>query len=413
MSDLVATGAAAKPAPDPVGLAADAPSFPRAWRVARVVIGLGYLVAAAVCAFVLPGGHPFSLLAIPAAMLFLVGDNINLWQGESFVSCQQGAFVLLCFAMPLNLVPLALIVLEAIWTPKEWRWKPSHVYVAGVNSWTGFAAPVLLSVLAPGSASWHHWMAYLAAFGGQFVLSELLYLSRCHLRNARVDLTEAALAVTVDAGLTPIGLAAATDLHTSSGGAFAIMIGATALLAVAGHEHRHRTVQTGRALRDPMTGLANRALFEETLTACESRCRREQEHAAVLLVDLDDFKLINDTLGHHAGDEALRAFADGLRGSVRAIDTPARLGGDEFAVILAEPIDLDGAGRVAEKLKQRFAQPIRLTTGQNLTIGFSSGFALFGYEISAQDATMQADVELYAHKRSRKHSDPHEAPRTR
>jgi diguanylate cyclase (GGDEF)-like protein len=400
MSDLVALGAPSAASVDPAS-ATPGPEAGLRWRAAWLVFGPSYLLAATVCAFVLPEGHSFSVTAPVAAVLFLVGDRINLGHGSS-VSCAQGALVLLCFTVPLNLIPLALLALQTLGTPRYGRRPALQLLAGGFNSWMGFAAPVLLAVLAPEPASWHHWPAYLVAFSAQLALAELVYVSGCHICGASANPAEIVSALTADAGLTPIGLAAATDLHASPGGALAIMVGATALMALAGHEHEQRRVQTGRALRDPMTGLANRALFEETMAACESRCRRKQEHAAVLLVDLDDFKPINDTLGHHAGDEVLCAFADGLRDVVRAIDVPARLGGDEFALILAEPMELDGAEHVVEKLRQHFASPISLTAGQRIKVGFSIGVALFGGEISAQEATVEADAKLYANKRSRK-----------
>jgi GGDEF domain-containing protein len=87
------------------------------------------------------------------------------------------------------------------------------------------------------------------------------------------------------------------------------------------------------AFHDPLTGLANRALFGDRVTHALARRRPTSERAAVLFIDLDDFKLVNDSLGHAAGDVLLTAVAERIRACLRPQDTAARLGGDEFAVL--------------------------------------------------------------------------------
>lgn len=365
--------------------------------------GISYLIAAAVCALVLPPGHPISLLAPAAAILLVVSSRFYVQLSWGWIGCQQAAFVLLAFTLPLNFVPMAAFFCLLV---GERDAKPTTHYVlsSAANSWYALIASVLLAALAPGAANWHQWPAYAAAFGGEALISPLISAARGAVRKAPLVLTEELTVIAVDVSLALIGLAAAVELHSAPGGALALMAGTTGLLALLNHEHGQRRVQTERALKDPLTGLANRTLFSESGAACEARCRRSDQHAALLLIDLDDFKLINDTYGHQAGDEALLAFANGLRQATRAIDVPARLGGDEFAVIVAEPIAPGAARHAAETLRQRLARPARLSNGETVPIRFSIGFALFGSQSSLEDAILQADAALYADKRSRKTS---------
>ena len=105
-----------------------------------------------------------------------------------------------------------------------------------------------------------------------------------------------------------------------------------------------------QAMTDPLTGLANARSFDPLVERELATARRDGRPAAVLMLDLDHFKAFNDAHGHPAGDEALRAFARAVRGSLRETDTAARYGGEEFAILLRNT-DLVGAVTVAEKLR--------------------------------------------------------------
>ena len=130
-----------------------------------------------------------------------------------------------------------------------------------------------------------------------------------------------------------------------------------------------------RAMHDPLTGLPNRALALDRLEGALARRRRDGRAVAVLLADLDQFKLVNDSMGHRAGDDLLVALAPRLHDAVRPADTVARLGGDEFLVVCEQ---LDGpheAIRVAERVAQAINQPIVLAAGEHF-ITASIGIAV-------------------------------------
>jgi len=153
------------------------------------------------------------------------------------------------------------------------------------------------------------------------------------------------------------------------------------------------------AFFDPLTRLANRAqFFERTRQAIDRRA----DHAgslAVLYLDLDNFKVVNDSLGHAAGDELLVVVAERLRQSVRPTDTVARLGGDEFTVLLEDVADLAEARHVAERIAQQLKAPIALQS-RHVTISGSIGIALCGSDESTEPGELlkAADVALYAAK---------------
>ncbi len=154
------------------------------------------------------------------------------------------------------------------------------------------------------------------------------------------------------------------------------------------------------AHHDPMTGLPNRRLFEDRLIQALAVAARARRKLALLYVDLDGFKEINDTLGHRAGDELLKALSERLSTTVRGGDTIARLGGDEFAVIQVELRTPPDAAILAERLMTAMATPVRV--GQHdVVIGASVGIALFPDDGStADELRANADVALYAAKSS-------------
>src|SRR5450759_833236 len=158
------------------------------------------------------------------------------------------------------------------------------------------------------------------------------------------------------------------------------------------------------AFHDPLTGLANRALFTDRLDHAIELHRRELRPLAVLLLDLDDFKHVNDSLGHPVGDELLIRVAERLRASLRAVDTVARLGGDEFAVLI-EGGDIDPR-RVADRVQASFEMPFDVGV-ESLRMQASIGLATDSpelRELTAIDLLRYADLAMYQAKNAGKHS---------
>jgi diguanylate cyclase (GGDEF)-like protein/PAS domain S-box-containing protein len=155
------------------------------------------------------------------------------------------------------------------------------------------------------------------------------------------------------------------------------------------------------ALHDPLTGLPNRHLFMERLGRALMRFqRREGGLFAVLFLDLDRFKVVNDSLGHHVGDELLQVIAERLRASVRLNDTVARFGGDEFAVLLEELVDADEATQIAGRLGQTLSAPVNLG-GYEVFTSASIGIALCSSGLDRPEYLLRnADVAMYRAKGS-------------
>jgi diguanylate cyclase (GGDEF)-like protein len=152
------------------------------------------------------------------------------------------------------------------------------------------------------------------------------------------------------------------------------------------------------AQHDSLTGLPNRALFDDRLQQAIALARRDQTHVALLFVDLDDFKTVNDTWGHHVGDLLLRDAAKRLEACVRNADTVGRLGGDEFVVLLPFLEEERDALLVAEKICHALRQPFDLD-GRNLVISASIGVAVYPEHGSDElKLSQSADAAMYLAK---------------
>jgi len=155
-----------------------------------------------------------------------------------------------------------------------------------------------------------------------------------------------------------------------------------------------------QAYHDALTKLPNRALFDDRLTLAIAQAERAETAVAVLFLDLDRFKTVNDTLGHEVGDELLRAVADRIESSVRKQDTVSRLGGDEFTIILTGLQSSEYAGKVAQTIIENVRQPLEIQ-GYDLQISTSIGISLYPDDGTSVTALKRnADAAMYAAKES-------------
>jgi diguanylate cyclase (GGDEF)-like protein len=170
------------------------------------------------------------------------------------------------------------------------------------------------------------------------------------------------------------------------------------ILSAAVERHRREALTRHQALHDPLTGLPNRTLALDRLDLALARRRREDIGVAMLMLDVDRFKIINDSLGHAVGDEVLVALGERLREALRPSDTVARLGGDEFVVVCELPDDVHQVVELAERIGCAVSKPLRLDSGEHvLTASIGIAIAELPSDTSAS-LLRDADVAMYRAK---------------
>jgi diguanylate cyclase (GGDEF)-like protein len=153
------------------------------------------------------------------------------------------------------------------------------------------------------------------------------------------------------------------------------------------------------ALHDPLTGLANRYLLEDRMKQTLSQALRHSESGAVFFLDLDHFKIINDSLGHAVGDHLLKQVANRLKDLLRKDDTVSRFGGDEFILLLPRIKGLNDAARLAKKIQQALAEPFE-AEGSEVYLSFSIGISLYPHDSCEMKNLIQnADMAMYEAKK--------------
>ena len=158
-----------------------------------------------------------------------------------------------------------------------------------------------------------------------------------------------------------------------------------------------------QASHDSLTGLPNRAFFEGRLSRSVRNAERQQDHLALLFLDSDHFKQINDSLGHAVGDEVLISVANRVRAQLREHDLVARLGGDEFAVLLTPLHSREDAQRIAEKIVASMRLPVQLEDGNSLVTSLSVGIAYYPDDGRDPASLLNAaDAAMYQAKRNRR-----------
>lgn len=182
-------------------------------------------------------------------------------------------------------------------------------------------------------------------------------------------------------------------------GGVAAILGILIAIFVIRHVTKQAIQLEHQALHDELTGLANRLLFQDRLQSSILRGQRQAISFSTILIDLDDFKAVNDSLGHNVGDMLLQEVSRRLKNNVRKVDTVARLGGDEFVVIL-ESLDHEQVIQFAEKLVAAIREPF-LLAGHEINVGISMGIA--SYPEHSHDSTTlinRADIAMYEAKRN-------------
>ena len=160
-------------------------------------------------------------------------------------------------------------------------------------------------------------------------------------------------------------------------------------------EKRLRDELERLASLDPLTELPNRRVFADRVDHHLRRARRDGgQLGAVLFADLDDFKTLNDTLGHQAGDDVLRAVAQRIASCLRPGDTASRFGGDEFAILLEDPLDHEAVRKVAERIRTRIVDPLKVVD-RLVTPSVSLGITRLTREHDADRALSEADLAMY------------------
>lgn len=169
------------------------------------------------------------------------------------------------------------------------------------------------------------------------------------------------------------------------------------------HQKRENASLLHQATHDSLTGLPNRSLFEARLAQAIRLGDAQNERFALLYLDCDRFKQINDSLGHAAGDDVLVALARRVQHQLRPMDLVCRLGGDEFAILLAPLHHEREVREVMLRIQQAMAAPVVLGDGRHLEVGVSVGFAMYPEQgLTADELLQQADSDMYQAKRQRR-----------
>ena len=218
----------------------------------------------------------------------------------------------------------------------------------------------------------------------------MMILAGATLLSPAVLLLQASMGTTADVPVIAIGTLLLFSLVLAR-----LFLAVSDLRRTLGERQKLEAELKRQALHDPLTGLANRVLFADRL---QHALARRRELIAVLYLDLDDFKTVNDTLGHEAGDAVLAETAKRLVAAVRPQDTVARLGGDEFAILLEDSPDLRVAAQVAERLLSTLTTPTELA-GRLIVIRASIGISLgLSGTTDAPAMLREADIAMYLAK---------------
>ncbi|MFF7855870.1 EAL domain-containing protein [Streptomyces sp. NPDC007904] len=396
------------------------PALPTAVvAAAGFVLGAGFLRAFTDGHALFPSGTVGWSLAVLTGII--VGHLVMLgrsrwWGGTGSGAALTLAVLLLYGWVPAGMVSLTVVVLVGVARRGRWRQGVLH----GAVDLLGIGAGALVlaafgsvpSVESPSTPD--TWTLYTAP-GVVLVAAAYLAVTRFllwYLHAPRAGLPTVARTALVRQGLTAVALLGIAPLVCVVADAEPVLLPLFSIPLIA----LDSTLWIARAraeeqLRDPLTGLPNRQWLLERTWAALDDAERIGARAALMLIDLDRFRSVNDTLGHLAGDRLLLQIADRLRLALPRGAEAARLGGDEFAVLLPVADSTTSATRVARGLVAAFSSPLDLD-GLTLVLEASAGVAVFpDHAVDAEGLLRRADVAMYQAKRDRTGVEVYESKR--
>jgi len=356
--------------------------------IGTAISSIPYLAIAIGLAVFAHSPRAFTTVDVVVLVVFCVLIRLEYRVGVGSAVAGQLAFVPMLFLMPLNLIPLAVCIGSVIGTVvlAFTGQKPTLCPNAFGTSW--FTLPPVLLLMATGEKpfAWHSWPLYALAV----LLQSLADLGPAAIYERVVNNTElrplAGVLATVygfDFLLTPVGMLAASE----GGFAFLGLLPFTVVLWLLSRERDSRLDAETLARLDDLTGAANRRSFEDRLAVEQARAGRSGSELSICMLDLDHFKIYNDTFGHPAGDDLLRRVTESWTSALRPEALLARLGGEEFGLILPDASP-DAAETVIERLRR--VTPVEVT--------FSAGIAAWDGEESLTEVVQRADAALYRAK---------------
>ncbi|MEU3946676.1 bifunctional diguanylate cyclase/phosphodiesterase [Streptomyces sp. NPDC029526] len=396
------------------------PALPTAIvAAAAFVLGAGFLYA-------FTGGHalfPSGTVGWSLAVLtgIIVGHLVMLgrsrwWGGTGSGAALTLAVLLLYGWVPAGMVSLTVVVL--VGTARRGRWRQGVLHGAVDLLGIGAGALVLAafgSVPSVESPSAPDTWSFATAFEVVLVAVAYLAVTRTlfwYLHTPRAGLPTVARTALVRQALVAVALLGIAPLICVVADAKPLLLPLFAIPLIA----LDSTLWIARAraeeqLRDPLTGLPNRQWLLERIWTALDDAERIEARSALMLIDLDRFRSVNDTLGHLAGDRLLLQIADRLRAALPRGAEAARLGGDEFAVLLPVADSTTSATRVARGLVAALSSPLDLD-GLTLVLEASAGVAVFpDHALDAEGLLRRADVAMYQAKRDRTGVEVYESKR--
>jgi diguanylate cyclase (GGDEF)-like protein len=380
-------------------------------RWSSVVLGGGYVVAVIVLA--LGHGPPsgsVALTLVAFAAAHALASRVVFESAGGLAVATQPTLVASLLVLPVEYVPLVVLIGLVSSTPAAARSR-HELLVRSLSGWHCIGPVVVLWLAAPDGVSLRHWPVYAVALLAQFVLDAATAVIRCLATAIPIGVLPRPMAWSwaVDALLTPIGIAAvlAADGTERSIVIALCPVGILALLGRDRTEHLEKAVAISEAFEaavaaariDPVTGIANRRAWNEATAHAALRFAANPmgRSVTVVLADVDGLKRVNDTIGHDAGDELIRAAARALTSAAPPGALVARVGGDEFGMLVADRSEIG-----AEEVVQRIRGAAAAQSVHGVQLSLSVGGASCPPYADVEAAQAAADERAMADKARRR-----------